>query len=270
MGELRTLWVDGFKPKSTCGCGQLIRSCEIWQAIFERAFGGIDNMDLAAINQLRKTHEPRSQKLFKLLLLPKQKPKSISSSKDYLTILKTLYQAIQEICHSQAIVDDSLHPGYAYMLSAVASFEVYLVHLVRDARGCAYSWTKRQKRGLGSYSLRDSSLGWNLRNLAVEVLRRDESIHYHQIRYEDFVSNPQETIENLVQFVGAVPKSLPFVSTSEVNLGVSHSVFGNDNRTETGIVALRLDEAWKRQMKRPDKLKVTALTWPLLLRYGYL
>jgi hypothetical protein len=44
---------------------------------------------------------------------------------------------------------------------------------------------------------------------------------------------------------------------------------GNPMRLETGHVQLRLDEAWRTDMRVMDRATVTALTWPLLLRYGY-
>jgi hypothetical protein len=49
----------------------------------------------------------------------------------------------------------------------------------------------------------------------------------------------------------------------------THSVSGNPNRFGTGEVELRADEEWRRAMRGRDRGMVTALTWPLLLRYRY-
>ena len=49
----------------------------------------------------------------------------------------------------------------------------------------------------------------------------------------------------------------------------THSVSGNPNRFGTGEVELRADEEWRRAMRTVDRGLVTALTWPLLLRYRY-
>ncbi|MEO1093446.1 MAG: sulfotransferase [Cyanobacteria bacterium J06638_28] len=269
LGELRTLWTDGYKAKSRCGCGLPTRECEVWNAIMQQAFGGLEQVDLKAMVQLRRQSEPRSQELFKLRFLPAQRQTFLQRSQPYREVLAKLYQAIGQVCGVDTVVDDSLHPGYGYTLAAVPGLEVYLVHLIRDVRGCTYSWTKRQKSGLGSYELKDSSLGWNLRNLAIETLPANANIHYHRLRYEDFVSQPQQSVEEILKFAQLEPHSLPFATPSEVNLGITHSIFGNDNRASTGTVTLRLDEVWKQKMARSDQLKVSLMTWPLLMKYGY-
>ena len=40
-------------------------------------------------------------------------------------------------------------------------------------------------------------------------------------------------------------------------------------RFQRGKLELRLDEEWKKGMKRTDRYITTFLTWPLLLKYGY-
>ena len=56
----------------------------------------------------------------------------------------------------------------------------------------------------------------------------------------------------------------------ELELDTDHTVAGNVVRFKRGSIELRLDEEWKRSMKPSDARLVTALTWPLLLKYGYL
>jgi hypothetical protein len=41
-------------------------------------------------------------------------------------------------------------------------------------------------------------------------------------------------------------------------------------RFSHGRQRVKADEAWRRDMDRPVRRTVLALTWPLLLRYGYL
>ena len=53
-------------------------------------------------------------------------------------------------------------------------------------------------------------------------------------------------------------------------LGQVHSIAGNPDRLRAGPVEVRLDDGWKREMMPVDRRLVTALTWPLLSRYGYL
>jgi hypothetical protein len=53
-------------------------------------------------------------------------------------------------------------------------------------------------------------------------------------------------------------------------LGVHHTASGNPMRFSTGRIAIRPDDAWREAMPRTQRRAVTALTLPLLARYGYL
>jgi hypothetical protein len=53
-------------------------------------------------------------------------------------------------------------------------------------------------------------------------------------------------------------------------LGVHHTAFGNPGRFQTGEIPLRKDMRWRRELSIGEHALALALTWPLLLRYGYL
>ena len=50
----------------------------------------------------------------------------------------------------------------------------------------------------------------------------------------------------------------------------SHIISGNPMRFAHGKVRVEPDDEWVRRMSRRDKAAVTAITLPLLARYGYL
>ena len=108
----------------------------------------------------------------------------------HLDILRRLYGAVQATTGCSVIVDDSLHPGHGLALSLVPEIQLYIVHLIRDPRATAYSWWKRQKTGLGTYTLKENALGWDLRNAVVDLLGRSQRDRYMRVLYEDFVKNP--------------------------------------------------------------------------------
>jgi hypothetical protein len=66
------------------------------------------------------------------------------------------------------------------------------------------------------------------------------------------------------------PLDLPWIDDRALDLRATHSMAGNPDRIATGPVELRLDARWAGGMRRADCRLVTALTWPFLLRYGYL
>jgi hypothetical protein len=111
---------------------------------------------------------------------------------------------------------------------------------------------------------------WNARNTLTELFLNTRSQKHMLLRYEDYVRHPQASVAKIVDFVGEAGASLPFVSESEVLLGINHSVFGNAVRFQTGTVKLRLDLAWQTKLTKSRQRTVMALTWPLMLKYGYL
>jgi hypothetical protein len=102
-----------------------------------------------------------------------------------------------------------------------------------------------------------------------EVLVGRRPGRYLRLRYEDFVARPEASVRRIAGLVGEEPAALPFVSPAAARLGVTHSVSGNPNRFEMGAVQLRPDVEWVDRLGRSHRAVVTAVTWPLLLRYRY-
>ena len=176
------------------------------------------------------------------------------------------------------IVDSSKLPLYGRVLGEISGVERYVVHLVRDPRAVAYSWLRKKRRTPDKQSHAympqhhpfKSSLEWDLCNVAAEGLRDEAPGRYSMLRYEDFVAEPRPAVESILRLVGEEPRSLPFVSEREVELrGPNHNVGGNPIRFRTGVVELRPDREWITGMKSGDRRLVTALTLPLLARFGY-
>jgi hypothetical protein len=96
--------------------------------------------------------------------------------------------------------------------------------------------------------------------------------HLSRLRYEDFVNDPTFYLAQTLIRVGLDEEAvrLPVIREREISLPVDHTVSGNPARFRTGNIALRPDEEWRVKMRGADKNIVTALTAPLLLKYGYL
>lgn len=115
-------------------------------------------------------------------------------------------------------------------------------------------------------------------NVGTELLLRPQG-PYLRLRDEDLAARPGEAVERIVRLdtapssQGAAvkePVELPFVDARTVMLAPTHSIKGNPDRMQTGPVEVRLDDRWQREMRPGHRRLVTALTWPLLARYGYL
>ena len=273
VGELRYIWDRNLIDNMLCGCGRPFNECPVWTQVLHRAFGGIDQIDVHEMIRLRDRARTRH---LPLMLLPWEKRLVEHRLTEYRAVLSQLYCAIHSVTKSRVIVDSSKFPSYGYVLAGMPMVDLYIVHLVRDPRGVAYSWLKRKPqpdRGQDLYMERfdpfKSSMIWNTWNLTAEAFWNRTRQRYMKLRYEDFVWRPQEAMNRILNLVQEEADDLPFVDTRKVRLGINHTVSGNPNRLNVGTVEIRPDEEWRSRMKLSDKAIVTALTWPLLIKYKY-
>jgi Sulfotransferase family len=272
-GELNFIWRHNVLMNRLCGCGRAFRECPVWTRVMEEAFGGMDGVDPREMMRLqssgtRTRHIP--------LMLTTRGDRVLKERLEKLLInYGRLYEAIGSVTGSRVIVDSSKEPAHGYAMSLVPGVDFRVVHLIRDPRAAAYSWLKKKPQPdseeiehMARFSPTKSSALWDAWNASAEALWRRTPQEYLRLRYEDFVVDPREGLERILELVG-VTAELPLAGEREVKLGVSHTVSGNPNRFETGAVELRPDREWKNNMGLRDKALVTALTIPLLRRYGY-
>ncbi len=273
VGELRYIWERGMVDNRLCGCGRPFRDCPLWSAVLREAYGGADRIDpqeMIRLQQstLRSRHLPR--------LLASRGRAGVPGPDGYQSRLEELYLALQRSTGARVIVDSSKLPSYGLSLQEIPSIELYVVQLLRDPRATAYSWMrKRELRDYGDLRwmnrqppLKSSGL-WGMWNAVAEIFWRPLESRYLRLRYEDFVADPQKTVRQILTLVGEESAELPFTGPTTVRLGPTHSVAGNPGRLANGEVELRVDSEWMRSMRPKDRNLVTAMTWPLLLRYGY-
>jgi hypothetical protein len=114
--------------------------------------------------------------------------------------------------------------------------------------------------------VRASAWLWNRENIAAEVLRL-RSEKYIRLRYEDFTAEPRGSLDELGRRLELSPPRLS--DTNSITLPSNHMVTGNPVRFRNDEITIREDDEWKTSMTSHDARLVTAITLPLLLRYGY-
>jgi hypothetical protein len=275
VGETRFLWTRGLLENVECGCGVPFRSCSFWGAVADRAFGGWDRVDpraLAAID--RRTNRYQSLPLH---LAPQLRPGMRAALERYAEQLASLYGAIACVSGARTIIDTSKDPTFACLLMRVPNVDLRLVHLVRDSRAVAYSWTRRRRlvspiAGEEFMPRFDSAVTagkWLAWNLACEALSLSPA-PYTRLTYERFVASPRSVLEELSTFAATNLTPPPAqLDAHSVALGDHHIFSGNPMRTRTGRLPIRLDTEWQDAMPASQRTRVTAISWPLLLRYGY-
>lgn len=261
------------RERRLCGCGARFEDCATWSAVRSRAGGGVDAALDAALFDFGRAVRSRH---FLLAGLPGGAGALSRRLGRHLVACERLYRAIQATVGASVIVDSSKAPSYGFLLSLVPAIRLHVVHLVRDPRAVAYSWRRRKllpdvpgHRHAVPRGALYSAWTWVLSNLWAELCWRRAPGRRLRLRYEDFVARPRESIERIVKLVRNAPIDLPLVGERTVVFHAGHTVAGNSNRFLTGPIELAPDDEWKTRMRRRDHRLVTALTWPLLLRYGY-
>ena len=278
-GEVVHLWQRGVAEGERCGCGEPFPACAFWRAVGEEAFGGWDQVDTG---HLARLHATVDRTRFVLPLAAPWRPPAFQRALDeYASYYLRLYTAIGGTSGCRCVVDSSKHASLAFCLRTCPGLDLRVVHVVRDSRAVAYSWSRRVRRPdadtesyMATYSPLAASRQWNLQNGALHLLGR-LGTPVLRVAYEDLVAAPEATLRVIAPFAGlsAGGGALRFLggdgAARWADLRPAHTASGNPVRFQAGRVPIRPDDSWRAAMPAWQRREVTALTFPLLLRYGY-
>jgi hypothetical protein len=262
VGELIDLFRREASRAERCGCGRPFAECPFWAGVGERAFGGWADARLADVHPLQR-RVAQQRYLPRLVVMPLAGRRFRADVASYGASYASVYRAIATEAGAACVVDASKWPVQALALYR-GGIDVRVIHLVRDVRGVAHSLTKRAKRPAAT------AARWVSYQGQAGLLRRC-GLPFTLVRYEDFVSQPRRTVETALAELGLSyrPADLEHVGAGHVTLGPSHGIHGNPSRFGSGEITLRTDEAWRERMSRHNRILVTAIGLPLLLRYGW-
>jgi hypothetical protein len=272
VGEVRQIWDEGMVENRLCGCGTPVHDCPVWRAVLEQLTGhhAISGQHMGRLReQLAQT-----KRLVPMIATPgRYHRRTVPGLNQFLEATNRLYQSVAEVTQCRVIVDSSKWPTYTFLLDLLPDVDLYVLHLVRDPRACAFSWTRGKEtepgKPIGLQTASYTTAYWLAWNPAIRHFWLRRADRYRFLRYEDFVNRPRPTIESIVDFVGASVTDLPFVDDHTVTMARTHAIAGNSTKFADGAVRLSLDDEWRRKMPRGRRWLVTAMTWPLLWRYGY-
>jgi len=274
FGELRHVWFRSFEDNELCGCGVPFHECPFWTEVVDRAFGGFDCVDAAAISRNKRRIDS-----------PVNIPRIVTGgwpasyrrrTATYTEQLRALYVAMRDVSGARYLVDASKDPQHAYILRTIPGFDVRVVHLIRDSRAVAFSWRRVRERPEIHWEARDmprypvvrTAFAWSLTNVGSGLASR-LGIPYTRLRYEDLVRDPAASLTWVLDRLDLGRRPLDFLRDQGALLRPAHTVSGNPMRFQTGEVPIRPDEEWMEGMQPSDRRWVTTLPLPLLHRYGY-
>lgn len=274
LGEVVHLWERGLRDDQLCACGEGFHACPFWKEIGERAFGGWDEVDLGRMLHLSDAVDRQRR-------LPQSGRRTAPAGfaplvREYAAHFQKIYAAASEITGARVVIDSSKEIPTALALSHLDDLDLRVLHIVRDARGVAYSWSKVVERPeadgepMPRFSPARSTTFWLSGNLTVNLLRH-RGVPVSRMRYEDLVLDPVGAVEQAWSALELPGRAeLPMLTPTSIDLGTTHSVAGNPMRFRTGVTHLKADEAWREQLDPRDRRVVTAMAWPVLKSFGYL
>jgi hypothetical protein len=273
VGEFRDMSNGSPVSSHRCACDLSMEECPFWAGIVPEAMQTV-GVDETGLHDL--LYSTSRQRYLPKLLVDNRRPRSMDAVPDYARYLYAVYERVIERSGRPAVVDSSKSPSDAMLLASHPGIELHLIHLVRDPRGPAYSWSRPKldpgKEGASLNVLRPatSSRKWLGLNLAIELfLRASVKGRYQLVRYEDLMSRPHSELRRIVTKIGSDPGTLPLVGDRDVQFSPSHTMGGNPVRFADGRVTLAPDVRWLSEMSPRDRLTATLPALPLLHHYRY-
>jgi hypothetical protein len=278
VGELRYIWDRGLRDDELCGCGARFSECAFWQEVGRVAFGGWDSLDGEEMRRL--DHAVTRHRYLPFMLAPRLSRGYAAKLERYADLLARLYAAVREVSGSEMIVDATKDPSFAFVLRRVPGLRFRVLHIVRDSRGAAFSWSKTVKRPertsgtdelMPKYGAAHAGLRWVAYNLLFHLVGA-VGVPRVSIRYEKLASQPRSELERIMAELDLPSLNGEWTGLDEgvFELRPHHTIGGNPMRFRHGTMRVRSDQAWRTAMRRGQRWTVLALTWPLLLGYGYL
>ncbi|MFJ9418689.1 sulfotransferase [Streptomyces sp. NPDC101227] len=271
VGELHYLWQNGVLESGTnsaCGCGLGLSDCPLWSAVLKAAGSATPDATATAHHMTMRQHALlRTRHTRSRLAEARGEAPAAPGIPELLDRTADIYRQVAREGGERLIVDGSKYPAEAAALLGRTDLDVRVLHVVRDPRATALSY-RRSKQYIDPMSPARSSNYWTAFNLASELIGESAPGRYLRVRHEDLVVRPKEVVTEVLRFAGLDDES-PVDASGTVWLNGNHTVTGNPDRLRQGETLIRPDARWHRDLSRADTATVTALTAPLLVRYGY-
>jgi hypothetical protein len=171
------------------------------------------------------------------------------------------------------LVDSSLSPRRAYALTMNPNIDLYLIHFIRDGRGCIWSLKKPGKKIFAKKYVpapaRRTAKYWVSANLqSALTYNRVSEEKRMRIRYEDFATNPELILDQVGAWLGLDLSGIVLQSELANSGQVRHTVGGNRVRMLKNI-RIKPDFEWKEKLPQKDRKLFWLIAGWLARKYGY-
>jgi hypothetical protein len=278
-GELHYLW-RGLVEGWNCGCGEPLRECPMWIAVRREAIGEAGSERWHELDAVQRAQvRSRPARLFQLRRrLNTASPRSVEERAiaDYRDTLERVYRAIRDVTGAEVVIDSSKGAHDAAVLAAIEAIDSAAVHLVRDPRAVAHSWTVRLSNPAlpGGYLEQAhpaiTAGRWLAWNAAIESVTKPAfDPRFRTLRYEDLCADPAASVAGVYAMIGRTDVAPAVGEGGEVSLSRGHAIAGDPLLAERGPIHVRASSRWDVEMGLGARTAVTAITLPMLHHYGY-
>jgi hypothetical protein len=270
-------------PDELCSNGETIAESSFWSQVISRI------EDLAGVNIKTFAEKLYHHAHLKNFLPTFFSSKSKSSTKELQQFNDVLYQAIHEVAAKSIVVDSGKELTRGLFLARFQP-QVRFLHLVRNPIGFVSSYIHRIDTGFKFHFLRVEvtskikkfpflrypflaliGLSWLIGNLIAELVKLISGRPRMFVRYEDFVANPTETIENFGMFTNCDISDLIQKLKSGSPMEVGPTIGGNEWRhSGDGTYVLTPKAPTRHKTPRLASWMTILSCWPLMWKYGYL
>ena len=278
--------------KYLCSCGSIISECKFWDRINTKA--NESNIPFCFQDFGTVFRMPNSR-LARRLLGPLHRGTGLEFIRDASLHLLTRWpKEFRRIAHANEVLVGLIKDYYScrvfvdkgnkglrlkYLLR-IPSFDIKVIHLVRDGRANALTYMdsrmfadaaseSRRGGGMGAWHAERLSMGkaaYNVRRCFQEagyVLDSLDKSQWIRVCYEDLCSDPDSTLNRIFDFIGVDP-----ARRADDFRSVEHHIVGNGMRLDS-TSEIRLDEQWKSVLTAEQLAIFDRVAGTMNKRYGY-
>ena len=274
LGEVVHLWKRGIGADERCGCGAPFSACGFWSEVGRLAFGGWDRVDLDEVTRLHASVD--RQRRAPLTLVPTP---PLSVRKDliaYTSLYRAVYQAALEVSGAPARrrLEQARITGHRAQ-PRPSRRPARDPRRARPPRGRALVGARGRRprgprrRGDARFSSSSAAGLWLSNNGLVDALRlRGVPVHHVRVRGRRR-SAPGHDRQRVVRPRSARIERPVDERPQDDRAGTVPLRRWQPDALQARQHDVRADQEWQRTMPAHSRWQVTALTAPLLLRYGY-
>lgn len=270
VGETSAVVARGAGDVGLCSCGSTVDACSFWQRVrlqmrLDGISGDAEAFDTNYRFRRAKFVDRTLRAEFHGPLLEAARDVVLACSAAWVSaeqrisqLNEAMIRAVVGLERAQVFVDSSKEPHRLKFLMRIPSLHVRVIQLVRDGRGVAASYVRKN-----NWPVSEAVDEWwrSLRSQE-HMIRRFRPGAVLRLRYEDLCRNPNEELRRVMHFVGVDPDEWTPNSDRSVH------ILGNRMRMQP-IGDIKLDEKWKRELSAEQLREFERLGGRVNRRYGY-